>query len=596
MRLLPALFIAAVISAQTATATTGTNEDSHSTEWAVAYDWLCCHGMTTIPSDLKESDEQLQDVIIFEDRRKTCFVIVLKEKHWDDVENPVVAYSTESSVRTNSVLTRFLRQLKEQLHERHRKATATPRQLPYKPKGTAVAPLLGNLQWGQYAPYNHLAPTLLRHNKKAIIGCLPLAMAMVMNYHKWPQEGQSHVYYQPDQATYRMDFTQCKPQWDRYQKSYSRNDSVEANNLSQLLVAIGLAVDASFEEGSTNVKTMQIKHTLCNNLRYSGKLALRHNGLTMAECMAILYREMDAGRPAIVTDQGHGFVCDGYDGDFLHFNFGWYGLCNGYYRLHLGKSSEETTDSLSWLTNVIFGIEPEKTKKCEVALSKAGSLNSQLTEDEKENTTELIIKGPLNSSDIKLIRKMAGAEDSAYFDSWWGGSLRHLDLTEATIVNDKKPYLIQKATGSWWYVDGTTKRRTDWNFNNMNLPQWRDFKSKLGVEHDGFVYSRSDDDRYWMSFFCQKNVIGERMFADCSSLQDIQLPLSTKSIGSYAFIRCSSLQTMHVPPKVSEMGNKPFQDCLSLEKVEVPRGVQTHRDGTAANCSPVLKGIIRYKH
>ena len=130
----------------------------------------------------------------------------------------------------------------------------------------------------------------------------------------------------------------------------------------------------------------------------------------------------------------------------------------------------------------------------------------------------------------------------------------------------------------------------------MNLPQWRDFKSKLGVEHDGFVYSRSDDNRYWMNFFCQKNVIGERMFADCSSLQDIQLPLSTKSIGSYAFIRCSSLQTMHVPPKVSEMGNKPFQDCLSLEKVEVPRGVQTHRDGTAANCSPVLKGIIRYKH
>ena len=596
MRVLPAFFIAAVIYAQTAIATTGTNEDSQSPEWAVAYDWLCSHGIQTVPANLKKSDEQLQDVIIFEDRRQMCFVIVLKKEHWDDVENPVVAYSTESSVRSNPPLTRYLTQLREQLHKRHRKDTTTPQQFPYKPKATAIAPLLGKLQWGQYAPYNYLAPTLLRNNKKAIIGCVPLAIAMVMNYHKWPLQGESHVYYKPDNTTYSMDYTKCKPQWDEYRSAYTSYDTLAARNLSHLLVSIAMAVDATFYENATSAQMSQVKHTLCNNLRYSGKLALRRNGLTMAECMAILYREMDAGRPTIVTDQGHCFVCDGYDGDFLHFNFGWYGSCNGYYRLHLSQSTEETIDSLQWLTNIIFGIEPEKTKKCEVILSKAGTLNEQLTVDEKENVTELVIKGPLNSSDIKLIRKMAGAEDSTYFDSWWGGSLRHLDLSEATIVNDKKPYLIQKATGSWWYVDGATKRRTEWHFSNMDLRQWRDFKSKLGVEHDGFVYSRSDDDRYWMNYYCQKNVIGEYMFADCSSLQDIQLPLSTKSIGNWAFLRCSSLQTMYVPPKVSEIGKKPFQDCLSLERVEVPSGVQTHRDGTAVNCSPFLKGIIRYKH
>jgi hypothetical protein len=31
---------------------------------------------------------------------------------------------------------------------------------------------------------------------------------------------------------------------------------------------------------------------------------------------------------------GHSFVCDGYQGDYFHFNWGWGGACDGYYYLH----------------------------------------------------------------------------------------------------------------------------------------------------------------------------------------------------------------------------------------------------------------------
>lgn len=577
-----------------ATLQTAADNDDYLAEQRVAAEWLAAHGLSGLSESVDFQVAPLEDVIVFTARRQRAFVVVLRQALWAFAESPVMAYSTDSYININGKpIQHFLEQLHLQLTARQQGAPASL-PLPYLPKNEAIAPLLGDLAWGQYSPYNVLAPTMLQSQKKAIIGCVPLAIAMVMSYHKWPHQGESHVYYQPDNTTYSMDYTKCKPQWDEYRSTYTSHDTLEARNLSHLLVSIAMAVDATFSENATSAQMSQVKHTMCNNFRYSGKLALRRDSLTTPVCLALLYRDLDARRPVLVTDNGHAFVCDGYEGSFLHFNFGWHGNSNGFYRMSLGNSVTNVTDTLTWLTTIIYGIQPEQPLRREVTVRKAGTLSEALSTEEKESVTELIVKGPVNSTDICLLRKMSGAPDFNAFTSWQGGSLRHLDLSDATIVNDKHPYRTEKATGSWWYVDGDTGRRTTWDFAKMTKNKWLSFKRTMGTDHEGMFYSYTDDDRYWSNYYCQKNIVGSRMFANCSSLHDINLPKGTREVGNYAFAGCSSLQEIRLPEKVEKVGRMPFSHCTALEKILIPNTAEMDKQGTAEDCSPVMKSVTIY--
>ena len=73
-----------------------------------------------------------------------------------------------------------------------------------------------------------------------------------------------------------------------------------------------------------------------------------------------------------------------------------------------------------------------------VEVKKPGTLHELLTEMQQDTCRHLIVSGKINSADIKVLRRMAGAED--------GGSLRVLNLMDAEIVSNTEPYLtIQDA-------------------------------------------------------------------------------------------------------------------------------------------------------
>ena len=72
--------------------------------------------------------------------------------------------------------------------------------------------------------------------------------------------------------------------------------------------------------------------------------------------------------------------------------------------------------------------EPVKVKVIE-----PGTLSSLLTQAQQDTCQYLVVSGKLNSADIKVLRKMAGAESS--------GRLKALDMKDATIVSSEVPYL-----------------------------------------------------------------------------------------------------------------------------------------------------------
>lgn len=568
-------------------------------EMAYAHDFLLEHGKHCDSLCLSMT-ERNKHFWVFEDLRNSCFCLVARKDVWPIVGLPVLAYSTESSmgIGHGSYTHKYMSAPYDSQIEALLKSEVnkdTDNLMPYHPQNKVVEPLLGQLMWGQDEPYNRFSPTV--DGKETVVGCVPLATVMAAYYHKWPTKGQSHIYYQYDKV-YKLEFDSAMPQWSDYKKEYNKNDSLpELDNLSKFMTFVGLAIDAEFKNQATSAYLRSIKPVLCNNLGYSGKIAYYEDGLSEGLIESLLYYELDHKRPCIVSCKGHSFVCDGYKDDFFHYNLGWYGSYNGYYRLKLGNYHlPEGEKNLLLIKEIVIGIEPQKrTLEREVTLNEAGSLDQILTSEEKENLTSLKINGPLNSSDFILLRKMAGALDETSFTGWRGGALRKLDLGDTFIVTDKTPYLTKKATGVWthWESNGKYSNTVIYNFDMMTEKTWKQFKSDIGTKQDGLIYTRKDDNTYWESFFCQKNIIGKHLFADCSSLQEIVLPQATKKIDNYAFLRCVSLQEIRLPEKVKEVGKTPFFLCTVLEKVLAPKSM-TSEGNICEKCSPVLLNIQRY--
>lgn len=89
-----------------------------------------------------------------------------------------------------------------------------------------------------------------------------------------------------------------------------------------------------------------------------------------------------------------------------------------------------------WKTVIYISFNPkndchEETMTC-INVEKAGTLESLLTEKQKDTCSQLRIIGKINSVDIITLRKMAGEN----------GSLAKLDLSGARIVGSKEPYLV----------------------------------------------------------------------------------------------------------------------------------------------------------
>ena len=59
--------------------------------------------------------------------------------------------------------------------------------------------------------------------------------------------------------------------------------------------------------------------------------------------------------------------------------------------------------------------------------------------------------------------------------------------------------------------------------------------------------------------------IGERAFADCTSLKSVTIPKSVKSIGDSAFSGCTNLSTITIPKTITSIGSFAFSGTKWLK-------------------------------
>ena len=67
--------------------------------------------------------------------------------------------------------------------------------------------------------------------------------------------------------------------------------------------------------------------------------------------------------------------------------------------------------------------------------------------------------------------------------------------------------------------------------------------------------------------------VGDRSFYSCSQLTSITIPAGVTSIGNSAFVSCSSLTSIEIPSGVTSIGNSAFNGCNSLTSITIPASV-----------------------
>ncbi|MEE0965555.1 MAG: leucine-rich repeat protein [Bacilli bacterium] len=69
-------------------------------------------------------------------------------------------------------------------------------------------------------------------------------------------------------------------------------------------------------------------------------------------------------------------------------------------------------------------------------------------------------------------------------------------------------------------------------------------------------------------------VLGDKLFSDFESLENINLPTSLEKIGSYTFQGCKSLKSIELPNGLKEIGSGAFQSCNLLVEVILPDSIK----------------------
>ena len=302
------------------------------------------------------------------------FVIVAGE----DRAVPVLGYSDKGSINFNNLpapLKDLLNGYKAEIEFlRSYRGDDLVLAAPSIQASGTVGPLVSTT-WGQEMPYYLQCP--IYQGEYCVVGCVATAMAQVMKYWQYPTSSASiSRYYCYDIGTYvpalpatTFDYSlmldsYCHWDWDNSVLVQDVYTDAQAQEVAKLGRYCGQAVRMGYSpEGSGAYTSNQL--TAMKNFGYTNA-AQTYKGYNSSSWDNTLRAELDAGRPILysATDPsagGHAFICDGYNSDGkFHFNFGWYGTCDGWYTSSALNMVHREGDNLRFNSDheIIYRLQP----------------------------------------------------------------------------------------------------------------------------------------------------------------------------------------------------------------------------------------------
>ena len=208
-------------------------------------------------------------------------------------------------------------------------------------------------KWNQGSPYNKFCPQQ-EGQGHAYAGCVATAMSQIMNYWKYPTHGYGqHSYNAFQYGTLSVDFAAASYDFDLMPLSISDQSPVEnIDAIALFMYHCGVAVDMMYSTSGSGAYSEDVPPAVLRYFDYTNCCRLIYrNDFFLDDFQAMLKDQFDRGWPCYYAgsddDEGHAFVCDGYDeNDMFHFNWGWSGSGDGFYAI-----DELNVQSYEWNTD-----------------------------------------------------------------------------------------------------------------------------------------------------------------------------------------------------------------------------------------------------
>ncbi|MBD5370847.1 MAG: leucine-rich repeat protein [Bacteroides sp.] len=211
--------------------------------------------------------------------------------------------------------------------------------------------LLSTPSWSQEAPFNSLIPG------RPLVGCVGTAMATVMKYHQYPQSGKGSF----DGVDFSTSYDWASMRDDNYRSGYT---AAEGDAVATLMYHASKSIDTQYAMSGSSAYEVRVPAALSSYFGYDPGVSYKKRSEVASQDAwdRIVKDEIDAGRPVIYCGQdvtaGHAFVCDGYQGEYLHFNWGWGGSANGYFLSTALNPTVSRTHHYNNLNTIIYNIKP----------------------------------------------------------------------------------------------------------------------------------------------------------------------------------------------------------------------------------------------
>lgn len=314
------------------------------------------------------------------------------------------------------------------------------------PQREAVAPLM-KTTWNQTSPYDLYTPEVSGNHTPT--GCVATAMAQVMKYWNYPAMGTGSVSITlPNGRNDIMNLREKPFDWEQMLDNYVEGSYTDeqAEAVAYLMKACGYVSDMNYSLAGSGAVTMVSAIAFSKNFKYNKSIQyLSRDYFSAVEWEGIVYNEIANHRPILYAGQstsvGHAFVCDGYDGNgYYHFNWGWGGMSDGYFRLNaLSPYSVGTGGGsgggFNFDQSIVAGVQPDSGEPFVANLSQFGNLKATV----KNNVLSLSTstgKGWFNTGitkiDITFGIEISAAGESEMDPVYVGIESTKVDMPEIT--------------------------------------------------------------------------------------------------------------------------------------------------------------------
>ena len=246
--------------------------------------------------------------------------------------------------------------------------------------------------------------------QSSLVGCVAVAMAQIMYYHKYPAEIKDipgkYVNGKMKKYVAKPTFSDMKLEWDKMLPTYgSRRDvggtQEQQDAVAKLMRLVGQSITMEYSPRSSGAFDCSSFSSYVNFFNYDATTIkhIQRYDYSYEEWIKTIYQELKAGRPVHYAGRsssvGHAFVVDGYSReDFFYINWGWYGNEDGEFRLQLCNASKKYegggTGSQGYAIDqqAIIGIKPQS-----LALNhRLRQPSSMLTQFQRDSSSGLIVK------------------------------------------------------------------------------------------------------------------------------------------------------------------------------------------------------------